>query len=134
MPFVLISILTGYHSRSTTYCLQQFTSPIVPAKTFESNSDNLSDHMPIKMAIKYTDTCHKQGVSSEEQSGRSKIYWSDNSCDEIYNKYVQPLLLDFEKVSDSSPLMHQFQARTFPRATLGVLHLFSARVRGIRTI
>ena len=47
---------------------------VVRAKTFESNSDNRSDHMPIEVAIKYTDTCHKQGVSSEEQSGRSKIY------------------------------------------------------------
>ena len=25
MPFVLISVLTGYHSRATTCCLQQFT-------------------------------------------------------------------------------------------------------------
>ena len=64
----------------------------------------LTGHMPIEVAVKYTDTCHKQGVSSEEQSGRSKIYWSNYSCDKIYNKYVQPLLLDLEKVSDSSPL------------------------------
>ena len=60
--------------------------------------------MPIEVAIKYTDICHKQGVSSEEQPGRSKIYWSNYPCEEIYKKYVQPLLLDFEKVSDSSPL------------------------------
>ena len=77
---------------------------IVRGKTFESNSDNLSDHMPIDVAIKYTDMCHKQGVSSEEQPGRSKIYWSNHPCKEIYKKYVQPLLLDLEKVSDSSPL------------------------------
>ena len=77
---------------------------IVCAKTFESNSDILYDHMPIEVAIKYTDICHKQGVSSEEQSGRSKIYWSNYPCEEIYKKYVQPLLLDLEKVSDSSPL------------------------------
>ena len=25
MPFVLISVLIGYHSRATIYCLQQFT-------------------------------------------------------------------------------------------------------------
>ena len=29
MPFVLISVLTGYHSRATTCCLQQFTSLII---------------------------------------------------------------------------------------------------------
>ena len=60
--------------------------------------------MPIEVAIKYTDTCHKQGISSEEQSGRSKLYWSNYYCDEIYNKYVQPLFRNLEKVSDSSPL------------------------------
>ena len=48
--------------------------------------------------------CHKQGVRSEEQSGRSKIYWSNYSCDEIYDKYAHPLLLDLGKVFDSSPL------------------------------
>ena len=77
---------------------------IVRVKTFESNYDNLSDHMPIEVAIKYTEMFHKQGVSSEEQSGRSKIYWSNYRCEEIHKKYVQPLLLDLEKVYDSSPL------------------------------
>ena len=43
---------------------------IARAKTFESNSNDLSDHMPIKVAIKYTDMYHKQGVSFEEQLGR----------------------------------------------------------------
>ena len=38
---------------------------IVRAKTFESNYDNLSDHMPIEVAIKYTDMCHKQGVKAD---------------------------------------------------------------------
>ena len=70
---------------------------IVRAKTFESNSDNLSDHMPIEVAIKYTDMCHKQGVSSKEQPGRSKIFCSNHPCEEIYKKYVQPLLLDVKK-------------------------------------
>ena len=60
--------------------------------------------MPIKVAIKYTDMYHKQSVRSEEQLGSSKIYWSNYSCDEIYDKYVQPPLLDLEKVSDSFPL------------------------------
>ena len=77
---------------------------IVRAKTFESNSNNLFDHIPIEVAIKYTNTCHKQRVSSDKQSGRSKTYSFNYSCDEIYNKSVQPLLLDLEMVFDSSPL------------------------------
>ena len=61
--------------------------------------------MPFKVAIKYTNMCHKQGVSSDEQSSRSKFYWSDYSFDEIYNKYVQCLSLDLEKLSDRPLLM-----------------------------
>ena len=49
---------------------------------------------PVEVAIKYTDMCHKQGVRSEEQLGRSKIDLSNYCCDEIYDKCVQPHLLD----------------------------------------
>ena len=60
--------------------------------------------MPIEVAIKYTYMCHKQGVGSEEQSGRSKFIGLIILVRKSTKKYVQPLLLDLEKVSDSSPL------------------------------
>ena len=71
-------------------------SSIEPAKTFEADSDNTSDHLPIQMTLNLTMNDNSASYDGDPQCSekKSKIFWSKFSLVDINTKYVTPLLYE----------------------------------------
>ena len=55
--------------------------------------DNISDHVPVQLAINYTDSIASSNIVNEQSSApKPKVHWSKFTKDEINENYTAPLL------------------------------------------
>ena len=66
---------------------------IVSAKAFGMHVDDISDHVPVQLAINYTDSIASSSIVNEQLSTpKPKVHWSKFMKDEINENYTAPLL------------------------------------------
>ena len=67
---------------------------ILISKTFDLDTDNTSDHLPIQLNISYSSRLLKEQVkqSIDSHKFKQKVHWSRFSQEEINEKFVAPLL------------------------------------------
>ena len=66
---------------------------IVSAKTFDTYVDNISDHVPVQVAINYTDSITSSNLVNVQSSiPKPKVHWTKFTKDEINENYTAPLL------------------------------------------
>ena len=100
-PLETFNSSCGRHHSTLDYifvsnCLLSITES---AKTFEADSHNTSDHLPIQMIYNFTvnDNCASYDGDPQCSKTKSKIFWSKSSLVDINTKCVTPLLYDLEK-------------------------------------
>ena len=73
---------------------------IVSAKTFGMYVDNISDHVPVKVAINYTDSITLSNLVNEQSSiPKPKVHWTKFTKDEINENYTAPLLTNLLNIN-----------------------------------
>ena len=100
-PLETFNSFCGRHHSTLDYifvpnCL---LSSIESVKTFEADSDNTSDHLPIQMTLNFTMNDNSASYDGDPQCSEEKstIFWSKFSLVDINTKYVTPPLYDLEK-------------------------------------
>ena len=73
---------------------------IVSAKTFGTYVDNISDHVPVQVAINYTDSITSSNLVNEQSSiPKPKVHWTKFTKDEINENYTAPLLTNLLNIA-----------------------------------
>ena len=73
---------------------------IVSAKTFGMYVDNISDHVPVQVAINYTDSITSSNLVNEQSSiPKPKVHWTKFTKDEINENYTAPLWTDLLNIN-----------------------------------
>ena len=100
-PLETFNSFCGRHHSTLDYifvpnCL---LSSIESAKTFEADSNNTSDHLPIQMTLNFTMSDNSASYDGDPQCSKKKshTFCSKLSLVDINTKYVTPLLYDLEK-------------------------------------
>ena len=73
---------------------------IISAKTFGMYVDNISDHVPVQVAINYTDSITSSNLVNEQSSiPKPKVHWTKFTKDEINENYTAPLLTNLLNIN-----------------------------------
>ena len=92
----LIRFVGDYSTLDYIFVPNCLLSSIESAKTFEADSDNTSDHLPIQMTLNFTMNDNSASYDGDHPCSEKKykIFWSKFSLVDINTKYVTPLLYD----------------------------------------
>ena len=62
--------------------------------------DNISDHVPVQVAINYTDSITSSNLVNEQSSiPKPKVHWTKFTRDEINENYTSPLLTNLLNIN-----------------------------------
>ena len=98
-------------------------------KTFDSCTENTSDHLPIMVKLNPQEFTDCTTTVSDEcciASGkRSKIQWSKFALEKIHKKYVIALLSDLSEVDKCDPIISKTAVDRLSQMLIDILyHLF----------
>ena len=87
----------GRYSSTLDYIFlpNSLSAKIASAKTFGMHVDNISDHVPVQLAINYTDSIASSNIVNEQSSTtKPEVHWSKFTKDEVNENYTAPLLTE----------------------------------------